>query len=78
MRRPLLTLAILLTLSLALGFATVSDTSERGRARTACASVAGACGKSCSRCPTTSAWPSRVSADARHGNPALVPHAFVY
>jgi len=73
MRRPLLSVLLFLVLSLAVAFAVSSDT----RARSCSASGAGSCAMSCPR-STIAARPTLVYVGERHGNPAVVPHAFVY
>ena len=73
MRRPLLSVLIFLALSLAVAFAVASDTAIHSWR----ASSSGGCAASCSRQTTTSRT-SLIHAGERHGNPTVVPHAFVY
>lgn len=75
MRRPLLSVLLFLTFSLAVAFAVASDTSVRERA--SCTSSGGGCSASCAR-STAATRPALVHAGERHGNPAVVPHAFIY
>ena len=73
MRRPILSALLFLTLSLA-AIAVASDTLVRDRSQT---TSKGGCAASCPR-STTASKPGLVYIGERHGNPTVVPHAFVY
>ncbi|HET9327283.1 MAG TPA: hypothetical protein VFQ05_10945 [Candidatus Eisenbacteria bacterium] len=73
MRRPFLSALLFLTLFLA-AIAVASDTLVRDRSQTG---SSGGCAASCPR-TTTASKPTLVHIGERHGNPTVVPHAFVY
>ena len=75
MRRPLVSTLTLLILAVILAFAAARGTTARDRVLR----VADApCPESCSRRAVASSRGVVLDAGERHGNPAWVPHAFVY
>jgi hypothetical protein len=75
MRRPLVSALALLILSLSLAFAVARGTAARDHVLRVAQAP---CPESCSRCPVASSRGVVLHAGDRHGNPAWVPHAFVY